>query len=632
MLSGDLLSGLSSARTGSAASLLVRFGARASGSATRAALAAVGGRVVERFPDGPSVVEVRPGVDASAALRRLRANPMVVYAEPDAPVRARGFPDDAYFASQWGLNNDSGNDVDIDAPEAWSITTGNPGIIVAVLDTGIDLRNADLTSRLWTNPAPGRDGVSGGLHGWNFVNKTANVQDNNGHGSHVTGVLAAAGNNRTGIAGVDWNARIMPLKILGSDGGGSTQDAIAGIYFAANHGARVINASWGGNAYSQAMSDAIKYANNKGAVFVTAAGNDDSNSDVDPANYPANYRLPNELVVAAVDSGGNLAGFSNYGVRTVDLAAPGVGIWSTIPGSYASYSGTSMAVPHVSGVVALLAGRYLEFSAAQLVSRVRDTVKGLDSLSGLTISGGIVDADNALTGRSTPRRQAIGANGFTGSGRATLIDVENAILSTDDVYRSRGGTTTAYVTGLYRSIFGRAPDPTGLAYYADQINSGTPRQDIIREFQSFDEAKRTRVARWYIRDLGWDLPLDLMKLDPGVVAWAAMIDDGRDDEAVRALILSYGIAPRGTSAEYVSGLSHAILGHALNAEGLAYYSGQIDEGVGRFAIAEQLITSFESRRTQVAHFYRSELGRPGSLDSLKVDEGVIHWASLVGGW
>ena len=321
LLSVDLMSGLTSTPVDPAASLLVRFDPGASAAATQAALDAVGGQVVESFPDGPSVVEIPSGVDPTAAEASLAADPSVLYAEPDATIHAAGIPNDPYFSSEWGMSN--ANNVDIDAPEAWSVSTGNSAIIVAVLDTGVDLSNPDLTSRLWTNPTAGTDGYSSDLHGWNFVSNTGNVNDNNGHGSHVTGILAAAGNNGYGIAGVDWNAQIMPLKILGSDGGGSTQDAISAIYFAVAHGTRVINASWGGSQSSQAMLDAINYAGSNGVVFVTAAGNDGLNDDTTSANYPANYRLSNELVVAALDRAGNLASFSNYGAHTVDLAAPG---------------------------------------------------------------------------------------------------------------------------------------------------------------------------------------------------------------------------------------------------------------------------------------------------------------------
>jgi subtilisin family serine protease len=302
------------------------------------------------------------------------------------------------------LNNP--DNIDISAPEAWQITTGNPAVIVAVLDTGIDLRNPDFADRLWTNPRAGHDGYVGDLHGWNFVDNNGNLQDANGHGTHVAGILAATGNNGHGIAGVDWNAQIMPLKILGSNGMGSIDSAVSAILFAANHGARVINASWGGNEFSDAMEGAVAYAASKGCVFVTAAGNDSLNNDFATNEYPANFQLPNELSVAAIDASGNLASFSDYGAHTVDLGAPGVNVFSTVPGGFATYSGTSMATAFVSGVVSLLAGQNPGLSASDLVQRVDATVKPVPSLTGTTISGGMVDAFSALTDTLSPRAQA----------------------------------------------------------------------------------------------------------------------------------------------------------------------------------------------------------------------------------
>ena len=377
-------------------SVLVRFDSGVSSTTEQAVFRAIGGQPVESFPEGPTVVELGAGANVPAALQALRSNPSVQYAESDSSLQAAEVtPNDPLFPRLWGLSNPNG--VAIDAPAAWSVTTGTPTTIVAVLDTGLDLSNPDFAGRIWVNPngGSGADGFVGDVNGWNFVDNSPNVLDNDGHGTHVTGTLAAAGNNGYGIAGVDWKATIMPVKVLDSTGSGTTDAAVAGIYFAVGHGARVINASWGGGNYSQAMADAIAFAGQHNVVFVTAAGNDGTNSDRVPS-YPAGYRLPNEIAVAAVDQNGNLAGFSDYGATTVDLAAPGVNIMSTVPGGYAVYSGTSMATPHVAGVVALLEGLHPEFTAAQLVQQVLATAKPLASLSGKTITGGIVDAAAAL--------------------------------------------------------------------------------------------------------------------------------------------------------------------------------------------------------------------------------------------
>ena len=377
--------------------LFVRFAPNTPNSVIQADLAAVGGKVLQSYPDGPDLVTVSSGAARDAALGRLEHDCAVLYAEPDIAVQAKAaavYPNNPYFSDQWGLSNANG--VSIDAPQAWSVTTGNPATMVAVLDTGIDLGNPAFAGRIWTNPDPsGSDGHPGDVHGWNFVSNNPNVQDDDGHGTHVSGILGATGNNGYGVAGVDWNAQIMPVKVLDAFGNGTTDEVVAGIYYAVEHGARVINASWGGGPFSQAMDNAIQFAAIHNVVFVTAAGNDGTNSDIVPS-YPGSYRLPNEITVAAVDSSGNLASFSDYGPHTVDLAAPGVGIWSTIPGSFAQYSGTSMATPFVSGVVSLLAGIHPNYRATQLVQQVLATTKPLPGLSGKTITGGIVDAAQAV--------------------------------------------------------------------------------------------------------------------------------------------------------------------------------------------------------------------------------------------
>lgn len=309
------------------------------------------------------------------------------------PVVGPSYPTDPQFAQEWGLN--SGIDVDIDAPEAWTVTTGAASTIVAIIDSGIDLKSPEFAGRLWLNPAASRPGRP--VFGWNFVAGNGNVQDDYGHGTHVAGIFGAAANNGKGIVGVDWNARIMPLKVLNARGAGAPDDVAAAIRFAADHGARVINASWSTTEPIPGVSEAIAYAGSKGAVFVVSAGNDAMNLDARPS-YPAAYHLPNVIVVAAVDPRGNLADFSNHGASAVDVAAPGVDVYATYASrtGYATLSGTSMAAPYVSGVVSLLVGLHPEWSAEQLVQRVLATVKPLPGLEGKTATGGIVSAAAAV--------------------------------------------------------------------------------------------------------------------------------------------------------------------------------------------------------------------------------------------
>ena len=320
-------------------------------------------------------------------------------ARGEVRIAAAFVPNDPMVGRLWGLEN--ARNVDIDAAEAWSVTTGSPATIVAVLDTGIDLDHPELAGRVWTNPgevaANGVDDDGNGyvddVHGWNFTSGTNDVRDDNGHGSHVSGTIAASGNDGAGVVGVAWNATILPLKILAADGGGGVDAAIAAIGYAVREGARVINASWTLDSSSQPLVEAIRAAGARGVVFVNAAGNEGANNDRNPTNRA---RPSNQITVAAIDPAGRLASFSNYGRRSVDLAAPGVGIWSTVPGGYDSYTGTSMATPHVSGVVALLATIHPEYTAEQLVARVLATTKPLGSLTKKTRTGGIVDAAFAL--------------------------------------------------------------------------------------------------------------------------------------------------------------------------------------------------------------------------------------------
>ncbi len=266
----------------------------------------------------------------------------VEYAEPNYILRAFLTPNDTSYNLLWGLNNTS--DADIDAPEAWDITTGSSSVVIAVIDTGVAYNHNDLndltTNNIWSNTgenctAPIGDndnnGYANDCRGWNFLDNNNDPTDYNSHGTHVSGTIAAIGNNNSnGITGVMWNAQIMPLRFLGVSGSGDTANAISAINYAANNGARIINASWGGGSYSQALYDAINYARSNNVLFVAAAGNDGADNDTAPS-YPASYNLDNIISVAATTQTDGLASFSNYGATSVDVGAPGVNIYSSIP-------------------------------------------------------------------------------------------------------------------------------------------------------------------------------------------------------------------------------------------------------------------------------------------------------------
>ena len=618
-----------------ASTILIQFVSGTSSALIAADLAAVGGRVVTSYADGPTTVALPPWLNQAAAVAALKSAPGVVSDEADASFHASGVkaaiaplvPNNPSFPREWGMSA-------VDAPSAWALTTGTSATIVAVLDTGIDINNAAFAGRLWTNPQPnGGDGYRGDLHGWNFIDGNNSLQDDNGHGTHVTGILAASGNNGVGVAGIDWGARIMPLKVLDSQGNGTTDSAVNGVYFAVNHGAKVINASWGGDAYSQAMLDALNFANSKGVVFVTAAGNESANNDV-TTTYPASYRTPNELVVAAVDQSGALGSYSNWGATTVDLAAPGTDIYSTVRGGFDTYSGTSMSVPFVAGTVALVAGANPGLSAAQLVGRVKATVKPDPALNGLMQSPGLVDPYYALlnyVALGHPTAQSTGPHLVPGG--STLEDVEAGLLTSDGVYALDGGTPAGYVAGMYQSVFGRAANADELGYHTASLQSGTSRFAFARGLQNSTEGLRTRVARWYVDDLYANQSVDALKSDPGVAVWAGRLASGWTDADVLTALLASdqryaGLG--GTDPNFVSALYDEVLSRDPDSGGLSYHLAEMAGGVSRADLVGRFLSSPEAHAATVARLYRNDLGSTYAVAQLEPDHGVQVWGGYLG--
>jgi subtilisin family serine protease len=374
----------------------------------------VAGTTRKRFASGAELWRLGPGIAVPDALARLKSSPDIAYAEPNYIVSATAVPGDPEFPKQWSLRNtgQAGGTpgADIDAVAAWDITTGSPGAIVAVVDTGCDLDHPDLRANLWTNPGeiPGNgvdddgDGRIDDVTGWDFANHDNDPHDDHGHGTHVAGTIAAAGDNGLGVTGIAWHATIMPLKFLDASGNGTIGDAIDAIDYAAAKGARVINASWGGSGFSTAMFEAIRDAGEQHEVlFVAAAGNEATDSDLIPF-FPAAYDTPNVVAVAASDRLDHLAWFSNFGSTSVDLAAPGVDILSTLPGgTYGLSSGTSMAAPHVSGTAALLLSLAPGIDVVSLRRRLLDQAERLAALDGRVASSGRLDAFQCVTGADT---------------------------------------------------------------------------------------------------------------------------------------------------------------------------------------------------------------------------------------
>jgi subtilisin family serine protease len=322
-----------------------------------------------------------------------------------------GEPNDPKFMDQWSLNNvgqDGGsNRADIDALKAWVKTRGSDKVVVAVLDTGVDYTHKDLVGNMWSRPdsipeySDNELGTIDDSHGFDADADAGDPMDDNGHGTHCAGIIGAEGNNGIGIAGINWNVSIMPLKFLGRGGFGSTANAIKAINYAIDrkqHGVnvRVINASWGSTSYSRALEDAIRAAGEQGILFVAAAGNSSTDNDK-RGHYPSNYDLPNVISVAALDRTDSLASFSNYGLKTVHLGAPGREILSTWLGDdFREASGTSMAAPHVAGVAGLVLASESNLTVAKLRERLLSSVDKVDSLQGKVATGGRLCAAQAL--------------------------------------------------------------------------------------------------------------------------------------------------------------------------------------------------------------------------------------------
>ena len=431
--------------------------------------------------------------DVHALLAFFRAQRGVVFAEPNYILRAVATPNDPGFPSLWGLLN-VGQPVsgifgtpgaDIKATDAWDLTTGSTANVVAVIDTGIDYTHGDLAANVWSAPAEYTVTLGGvsitcpaGSHGFNAIARTCNPMDDNNHGTHVSGTIGAVGNNGLGVAGVNWTTRIIGGKFLNASGSGSTANAIDTIEFliqtkaafAASAGAniRVLNNSWGGGAFSTALQNAIANAHANDMLFVAAAGNAAVNTDVFPF-YPAGYDVPNVISVAATDNRDLLSGFSNYGATTVDLAAPGSSILSTVVGGgYSSFSGTSMASPHVAGAAVLVLSE-CALDTAGLKNALFAGVDVIPSLTGEVSTAGRLNVDRAVRtcgGPAVPSAPT-GLSAFGGNLQVTLAWNASGGADTYTVKRatSSGGPYTTVATGLTTTDHVDTGLTAGVTYY-----------------------------------------------------------------------------------------------------------------------------------------------------------------------
>lgn len=368
------------------------------------------------------VIEDEDGKDAESVVAQYRSLPEVEYAEVNSEIKLdhedgghrHVHADDEMFSRQWGLFNSGQNGgtagADISAMRAWAVTKGSDQVVVAVLDSGVDYSHPDLANNIWSRPpiimayrdddlTP--DGPVDDVHGFNVVEDNGDPMDDNGHGTHCAGIIGAEGGNGIGIAGVNWNVKIMPLKFMDAEGTGTTKDAIEAINYvidrkSAGVNVRVISASWGSTAKSRALEDVIRKAYEEGILFVAAAGNSSSDNDQTP-HYPSSYNLGNVVSVAALNRRDELASFSNYGAKSVHIAAPGEEILSTwLKKGFEEKKGTSMATPFVAGVAALVLAQNPKMSVDDLRARLLKSIDPVLLLKGKVSSGGRINAAKAV--------------------------------------------------------------------------------------------------------------------------------------------------------------------------------------------------------------------------------------------
>jgi subtilisin family serine protease len=365
--------------------------------------------VEENLPDGAIIEEeevdkscsklrtyIRKLRQRNAELREAGARQKIVYnfqCDPNSILNVAATPNDSRFSELWGLNQN--NNIDMDLPEAWNKSVGSEEVIVAVIDTGIDYNHPDLSANMWRNSRE-LNGVSGvdddangvvdDIFGYNSINNSGNPMDDHYHGTHCAGTIGAVGNNAKGVVGVAQKVKLLGVKFLSNTGSGNLMDAVKSIDYVTNlkvagHNIAASNNSWGGGGFYSSLRDAINRSSLNNILFVAAAGNDGQNIDRSPS-YPASYDIPNVISVGAISASGAIASFSNYGVNSVDVMAPGVSILSTsLNNSYQYLNGTSMATPHISGAIALLRS----YASTMSMTATRDLV----FTQGRSVSGAI---------------------------------------------------------------------------------------------------------------------------------------------------------------------------------------------------------------------------------------------------
>ena len=521
--------------------ILVQFAETAAAEAVAAARDAVGGRAVEAIQtaamraQGMGTLEriaIGRGLGVEQAIAAIANRPGVIFAEPNWRLSTAAVSDDPSYTTGgglWGMYGDdqpsavgpngTTNAFGSQAEKAWDAGyTGSPSVAVGIVDEGFDISHPDLAANVWVNPFDPRDGVDNDgngyvddVNGWDFYSNDNTVYDGTAddHGTHVAGTIGGVGGNGIGVAGVAWNTTLISTKFLGPNGG-TTSAAIQALDYLTDlktrHSVNIVasNNSWGGGSYSAALHSAIIRGANAGILFVAAAGNGgsdglgDSNDSV--ANYPSNYSTLQGtrttkaaayeavIAVAAITSSGSLASYSNYGATSVDLAAPGSDILSTLPGgTYGTYSGTSMATPHVTGTVALYAAAYPTASATAIRGAILGSTRATASLAGKTATGGRLDVAAALkaapvTPSPTPTLSINSIAALENAGSFVFTVTLSAASNTQVTvkFATANGTAKAGRTGDFTAVSGTLtfkPGETSKTVSVSVLNDATTEAD-----------------------------------------------------------------------------------------------------------------------------------------------------------